>query len=69
MLPINKICVVHPGIDIYEKFIQNESNNNGQLQSLKEELSIPESSFIILLVANNYQKKRTVNNTKSSGNT
>ena len=52
---IKNISIAHPGIS--EKFIQNESNNNGQLQSLKEELSIPESSFIILLVANNYQKK------------
>jgi UDP-glucose:(heptosyl)LPS alpha-1,3-glucosyltransferase len=52
---IKNISIAHPGIS--EKFIQNESNKDKQFNSLKRELSIPENSFVILLVANNYQKK------------
>jgi len=52
---IKNISIAHPGIS--EKFIQNGSDKNYQFKNLKRELSIPENSFIILLVANNYQKK------------
>ncbi len=52
---ISNISVAHPGIS--EKFIQNRSDKDGQFKNLKRELSIPENSFVILLVANNYQKK------------
>ena len=52
---IKNIFVAHPGVS--EKFFQNVPFKDVQLRNLRRELSIPSNSFLMLLVANNFQKK------------
>ena len=52
---ISNITIAHPGISTNVN--KSVENNNNKFSNLKESLSIPNSSFILLFVANNFKKK------------
>ena len=52
---ISNITIAHPGISTNVN--KSVENNNNKFSNLKESLSIPNSSFILIFVANNFKKK------------